>query len=74
MSDLSRQLFEGRDDIGSIHLPDDSSYYVGQGNVEKIVVSMEYGQMAAVPWFKIYRGGEVDQLVNAALVSVVSFC
>jgi hypothetical protein len=66
-------LFQGREDIVAVYFSDDSFYSVGVGDVSNIRVSMECGQMAGVPWFEIWRFGKIDQLINAAMVSTVSF-
>lgn len=40
---------------------------------QSIIVSMENGQMALVPWFEVYFKGKLKSKWNAALVSGVIF-
>ena len=43
------------------------------GSVEEIVVVMENGQYADVPWFACYRGGKLVSKWNAALCQGVVY-
>jgi hypothetical protein len=70
--DYADRCFKEGEEVSAINFPDDSQYVVGQGGVERITVVMEYGQMAGVPWFAIWREGKVDQKVNSVHVAVVS--
>jgi len=51
---------------------EDNSYVVG-GSIDKIEPYSENGQMAAVPWFVIYKDGKVIRRVNAAHVETVEY-
>lgn len=52
----------------------DDNYYItsGQNGVDKIAVVMEYGQLAGVPWFAVWKRGKIASKHNAQyVVSVV---
>lgn len=59
--------------ISALSWIDEGSVTVGEHGCTEIVVIMQYGQMAMVPWFKAsYTDGTVD-LHNAASVDTVQF-
>ena len=57
--------------VKAITFPDDSTFRVGQNGVEKILVNLQYGQMAGVPWFSVFRNGKEESQHNAAHISSV---
>lgn len=61
----NNQFYEGQE-LKAIYWPDGGEAEVGKHGVEKIVVVMECGQMAGVPWFAVWRNGEINQKFNAA--------
>ena len=52
-------------EVKSLIMSDQTKVEVGQG-VDKIKVVMEYGQMAGVPWFTVWRGNKIICKYNAA--------
>ena len=48
-----------------------SHFKVGEFEVEKITVVMEYGQMAGVPWFAIWKDGKINTKWNGAFIAGV---
>ena len=46
---------------------------VGKDGVDKITVDYEAGQMAAVPWFVVWKGGAVWRRYNAAMIEEVEY-
>lgn len=51
----------------------DMGHVVGQNGVTEIVPYEESGEMAMVPWFKVYVGDGVKFRVNAAFVGEVIY-
>lgn len=66
-------FFEGQDNISAIYLPTENGCINTNGENEKIIVSMEYGQMAGVPWFCYYKDGVLVSKWNAAYIEGVTF-
>lgn len=48
-------------------------YLVGSSGVERIVCYGENGQGAVVPWFAVYKNGEIMARVNAAQIDAVTY-
>ena len=61
---IGQQVYE-------IIYPSNECYTVGIGGIEKITVVMEDGQMAGVPWFAVWKNGEIESKHNAVHVSTV---
>ena len=71
---MSDRLFEGRDDILALVFCDETYFKIGDAvGTEKIVVTMESGQMAGVPWFEIWQSGKLAHLVNGAIIQSIIF-
>ncbi len=69
---MSEEFKQGQEVKGLWLADKDESYFeVGVGTTEKITVVMENGQMAGVPWFAVWRNGEIDSKWNGALVAGV---
>ncbi len=50
---------------------DDFAYSVGVSGITSIVAYAEPGEMAHVPWFKVYMGADIIARVPARMVMVV---
>ena len=70
MSKGKFEFFEGQS-LLSLWWEQGESSYVGQNGVVSIIVSMECGQMAAVPWAVVLREDGSAFKHNLALVSGV---
>ncbi len=57
----------------TLSLPGYAWYGVGNRDVEKITLGRESGQMAAVPWFEVWKNGKIWRRVNAAMVEEVHY-
>ena len=62
--------FEEGDEVQAIWLPGDVKVSVG-GEIERITVVMEDGQMAGVPWFAVWKNGKIAMKHNGAFVESV---
>lgn len=62
--------FRNGDKLKAIYLSNGHAFTVGT-NCDEIIVGMEYGQMAYVPWFEVCAGGKVLSKWNAALAEGV---
>ena len=51
----------------------DWEYLINCLGIEKIQVYAEYGQMAGVPWFAIWKNGEIRWRINAVFVECVNY-
>lgn len=69
---MEDNTFKEGQDVHALFWQNDSSIMVGEDGVERITVSMEYGQMAGVPWFIVWRNGKMESKHNAAYVESVS--
>ena len=58
---------QGQNNISVIYLPDGSEVKTGNADWQgdEIRVSMEYGQMAGVPWFEVIKNEKVLSKWNA---------
>ena len=72
--DYTDQRFQEGQEVKGIYWPGETSVTVGNNNVEKITVVMEYGQMAAVPWFAVWKEGTVVSKWNGAMLEGVELC
>lgn len=63
---------DGDTNIKAVYV-DDDYFRVGEGGTTKIVVVMENGQMAGVPWFAVFAGDKLRGKFNAALVNSVEY-
>lgn len=62
--------FEEGQEVKSVYWSE-GELIVGQYDITKIVVVMENGQMTGVPWFAVFKNGELYQKVNGALLEGV---
>ncbi len=63
--------FKDGQEIQGVFWENGDSLSIGQ-HADRIVVVMEYGQMARVPWFVAYKDNRPFAKYNAALVSSVA--
>jgi hypothetical protein len=63
---------EGDENITGIYLSGNETISVG-GKVTKIVVVMEYGQMAGVPWLAVFEGDKMSAKYNASMIEGVLY-
>ena len=63
--------FKDGDKLRKILFADGPHLDVEGGRCDEIIVSMENGQMAGVPWFEVYQGGKLVSKWNAAAVEGV---
>ncbi len=64
--------FKNGEQLASIVIKDDSVIRVGE-QCDSIIVSMESGQMAGVPWFEVWRDGKLISKWNAAACEGVGY-
>lgn len=64
------RFFAG-EEVSEIYWPDGSRIAAGINGVTKIVVVMEYGQMAAVPWFAVWDDHKIISKHNGAHIESV---
>ena len=69
---MNNKFKEGQDDIKTLWYPDETIVKIGD-RIDKITVSIEYGQMAGVPWFCLWKDGTMVSKVNAIYVVCVDF-
>jgi len=67
---VDNRFKEGQEVFG-FYFPDDSQLTIKQSNVDKITVVMEYGQMATVPWFAVWKDGKIVSKHNGAHLAYV---
>lgn len=46
---------------------------VGENGVTAIAEEAVYGEMAMVPWFRIQKGDQIVEMINAAHVETVEY-
>lgn len=68
------QMFREDQEVEGLFWPDGSSIKVDKNGIEKITVIMEYGQMAGVPWFAVWKDGKIVSKHNAAFIESVNLC
>lgn len=66
-------MFKLGQELESIFWPEGGEAKVGQNRVTKIIVVMEYSQMAMVPWFEVWKDGKLAEKYNGALVEGVGY-
>ena len=54
--------------INKLYVDNETLYMVGAVGVTSIVVSMENGQMATVPWFEVWKGNSLFAKYNGASI------
>ena len=64
-------LFKEGQSVTALFFTDEQCIRVGAGECTGINVVMENGQMAGVPWFEVYKNGEVTEKWNAAMLEGV---
>jgi hypothetical protein len=54
---------------------DETGYFSlkGRNAADKIVLKMEPGEMAYVPWFEVWRNGSVAQRINGRFVIQIDY-
>lgn len=57
--------------LRSLDSADDTSFKVGRNGITEIKQYFENGQMAAVPWFAIYKGENIFTRMDAVNCIVV---
>jgi len=62
---------EGQEVLGIVY-PDDSEINIKYDHVDKITVVLEYGQMAGVPWFAVWKNGKITSKHNGAFLACVT--
>ncbi len=75
MTDTVKRIMEDNRPIYGLSFEDDvknGGFFVGPHDheMEKIIPYEEYGDMAPVTWFAVYRGGEIFVRVPARMVVV----
>lgn len=68
---MNQSFKEGQAVQGITH-PDGSEIHVGCVGVDKITVVSEYGQMAGVPWFAVWKGDKITDKYNGAHLARVT--
>lgn len=68
--DYTDQRFKEGQEVKSLFWANEGHISVG-GTIEKITVVMEYCQMAAVPWFAVWKEGKVTDKYNGAYLEGV---
>jgi hypothetical protein len=63
----------GDENIKAIYVDSEQVIRVGECEVSKIIVIMENGQMAGVPWLAVIQCGEMTLKYNAALIQGVDY-
>ena len=63
--------FKQGDLVKAIYFNHSGDGYDAEVNCASIIVRMECGQMAGVPWFEVWMGGEVHSKYNGALLAFV---
>lgn len=69
---IQDQCFQQGQKLKAIYLTDGARISVG-GEVDEIIIIMENGQMAGVPWFAVFKDGKMVSKWNAALVEGVEY-
>jgi hypothetical protein len=64
--------FEQGDNLEAINFKSGEFIRVGK-NCDSIIVSMENGQMAPVPWFEVWKEGKLVSKWNAAQTEGVQY-
>lgn len=64
--------FKEGQEVKELVYPDESSLSTKQSYIDKITVVMEYGQMAAVPWFAVWQDGKIISKHNGAHLACVT--
>ena len=60
--------FENGEQLAGIYFEDEQTLKVGE-DCDAIIVSMENGQMAIVPWFEVWKDGKIISKWNAAKIA-----
>lgn len=63
--------FKDGQKIKSLYLPDGHFFTSGVSGIEEIVVVMQNGQMAGVPWFLVKNDNGQESMWNGALAEGV---
>ena len=60
--------FENGEQLAGFYFEDGQTLKVGE-QCDAIIVSMENGQMAIVPWFEVWKDGKIISKWNAAKIA-----
>ena len=69
---MDDNTFKEGQELKAVYLVGGTEFILGKG-VDKITVVYEYGERAGVPWFAIWKDGQINTKWNAALVEGVSY-
>ena len=58
-------------EVSTLYFINNDTISISQHDVDKITVVMEYGQMAGVPWFAVWKDGKIKTKWNSAQVEGV---
>ena len=58
-------------EVSTLYFINNDTISISQHDVDKITVVMEYGQMAGVPWFAVWKDGKIKTKWNGAQVEGV---
>ena len=59
--------------LKTLYVDYETTYMVGQNSVTSIIVAMENGQMASVPWFEVWTGNILSAKYNGAKILGVEY-
>lgn len=65
--------FKEGQELKAIFWPEGGEIEVGKSKCTRIVVVMETGQMARVPWFEVWKDGKSVAKYNGALVEGIEY-
>ena len=68
---MTDNRFKEGEEVQALYFQDEQIIRVGVRNTTKIVVVMENGQMAGVPWFAVFEGDKLTTKYNGALLEGV---
>jgi len=64
-------IFQQGDEVQRIVFPNDGWIAVGINGTESISVIIEDGQLAAAPWFAVWKNGKIVSKWNGAYIAGV---
>lgn len=70
---MAFNAFMVEETVTKITWSDGTYVAVGENGVDKITVTMEYGRFNETPWFAVWKGGEIVEKYNGALLKGVAF-
>jgi len=72
MENYKSNTFHNGDLLAGLYFEGNESIEVGR-DCDSIIVVLENGQMARVPWFEVWKDGEIKSKWNGALVQGVKY-